>query len=89
MISMLMPAGSAESRSMDLSREFSPYEFGDIAWKERVEGWKLKQEKNQMAMTDGGQAGGGGTDMDDNRQNGDALMYILLELASVQDFNVS
>jgi cellulose synthase A len=69
-----MPAGSAESRSLDLSREFSPYEFGDIAWKERVESWKIKQEKNQMAMTDT-QTGGGGSDMDDNRQNGDAPMY--------------
>ncbi|MCO5553431.1 hypothetical protein L7F22_006952 [Adiantum nelumboides] len=65
---------SVESRSMDMSREFSPYEFGDIAWKERLESWKLKQDKMQMTMAEGGNAGGGGADSDEHGQNGDAQM---------------
>ncbi|KAI5054881.1 hypothetical protein GOP47_0030026 [Adiantum capillus-veneris] len=60
---------SVESRSMDMSREFSPYEFGDIAWKERLDSWKSKQEKMQMIE---GHAGGG--EIDDNGQGGDAAM---------------
>eukprot|EP00250_Pteridium_aquilinum_P018431 c24084_g6_i1 orf=456-3668(-) len=63
---------SVESRSMDMSREFSPYEFGDIAWKERLDGWKVKQDKMQMTMAEGGQTGGGGADIDDHGQNGEA-----------------
>lgn len=61
--------GSVESRSMDMSREFSPYEFGDIAWKERLDSWKSKQEKMQMIE---GHAGGG--EVDDNGQNVDATL---------------
>lgn len=64
---------SVESRSMDMSREFSPYEFGDIAWKERLDSWKAKQEKTQMMMTEGGHARGKG-DLDDNGPNGEITM---------------
>eukprot|EP00249_Psilotum_nudum_P010703 c22707_g2_i1 orf=602-3844(+) len=64
---------SVESRSMDMSREFSPYEFGDVAWKDRVESWKLKQEKMQMMMTEGGQDGGKG-DYDDGQNGADIPM---------------
>ncbi|KAH7442078.1 hypothetical protein KP509_03G069300 [Ceratopteris richardii] len=65
---------SVESRSMDMSREFSPYEFGDIAWKERLESWKLKQDKMQMTTTENDHAGGGGIGHDDPGQNGEAHM---------------
>lgn len=30
----------------DTSREFGSPKLGNIAWKERVDGWKMKQEKN-------------------------------------------
>ncbi|KAG6525332.1 hypothetical protein ZIOFF_015288 [Zingiber officinale] len=35
-------------RSPNTSRE-----FGNVAWKERVDGWKMKQDKNGVAMTNG------------------------------------
>lgn len=39
-----------------MSKEFSPYEFGDIAQKERLDRWKLKQDEMHLTMVDGGQA---------------------------------
>ena len=27
--------------------------FGNVAWKERVDGWKLKQDKNAVPMSTG------------------------------------
>mgnify|MGYP007067645540 CR=1 FL=1 len=64
-----MGLGSVESRSMDMSREFSPYEFGDIAWKERLESWKAKQEKMQVI-----EGHAGGSNVDDNAQNGEVSL---------------
>ena len=63
-----MDLGSVESRSMDMSREFSPYEFGDIAWKERLER-KAKQEKMQVI-----EGHSGGSNVDDNAQNGEVSL---------------
>ena len=34
------------------SREFSGG-IGNVAWKERVDGWKMKQDKNVVPMTNG------------------------------------
>lgn len=34
------------------SREFSG-SIGNVAWKERVDGWKLKQDKGAIPMTNG------------------------------------
>ena len=30
---------------MDPSKDLNSYGLGNVDWKERVEGWKLKQEK--------------------------------------------
>ncbi|KAH7661749.1 Cellulose synthase (UDP-forming) protein [Dioscorea alata] len=38
--------------SPNTSREFSGG-FGNVAWKERVDGWKMKQDKNVVQMTHG------------------------------------
>lgn len=40
------------SHSPNPSREFSGV-FGNVAWKERVDGWKMKQEKSGSLMTNG------------------------------------
>ncbi|XXG64145.1 hypothetical protein AAC387_Pa05g2176 [Persea americana] len=37
---------SPNIRVVDPSREFSSQGFGNVAWKERIDGWKTKQEKN-------------------------------------------
>ncbi|KAI8569065.1 hypothetical protein RHMOL_Rhmol02G0249200 [Rhododendron molle] len=38
-------------RIVDPSKDLNTYGLGNVDWKERVEGWKLKQEKNGMQMT--------------------------------------
>lgn len=37
---------AANIRSVDLG-------MGNVAWKERVDGWKMKQEKNVVSMSTG------------------------------------
>ena len=41
---------SGVSKSSDLS---SAYGYGSVAWKDRVDNWKSRQEKLQMTTTDG------------------------------------
>ncbi|XP_058072785.1 cellulose synthase A catalytic subunit 3 [UDP-forming]-like isoform X2 [Magnolia sinica] len=41
-------------RVVDPAREFGSQGFGNVAWKERVDGWKVKQEKNTAPMSTGG-----------------------------------
>ncbi|XP_024385029.1 cellulose synthase A catalytic subunit 7 [UDP-forming] [Physcomitrium patens] len=56
------------ARPMDPTKDLAQYGYGSVAWKERVESWKLRQGKLQMTMTEGGQlqAGGkGGPEEDD------------------------
>ena len=38
-------------RIVDPSKDLNSYGLGNVDWKERVEGWKLKQDKNIMQMT--------------------------------------
>ncbi|KAG9441669.1 hypothetical protein H6P81_017523 [Aristolochia fimbriata] len=59
------PPGSAEKRSLsyvdpsqpvpvrivDPSKDLNSYGLGNVDWKERVLGWKVKQEKNLMQLT--------------------------------------
>lgn len=47
------------SRSKESSRDLSSYGYGSVAWKERVESWKVKQVRSQMMMTEGRQHGSG------------------------------
>eukprot|EP00850_Spirogloea_muscicola_P016808 SM000139S00125 [mRNA] locus=s139:206993:213164:- [translate_table: standard] len=55
----------------DEEKDLASYGYGSIAWKERVESWKNRQEKMGMAMTEGtnplmgGKGGGGGDDPED------------------------
>ncbi|URD75510.1 cellulose synthase [Musa troglodytarum] len=66
---MMSPGGGGKRvhplpyRSPNSSRE-----FGNVAWKERVDGWKMKQEKNVVPMTNGTShapsEGRGGGDID-------------------------
>ena len=36
---------------MEPSKGSNSYGLGNVGWKERVEGWKLKREKTVMQMT--------------------------------------
>ena len=44
---------AANIRVMDPVREFGSPGLGNVAWKERVDGWKMKQEKNVVPMSTG------------------------------------
>lgn len=49
------------ARPLDPSKDLGSYGYGSIAWKERVESWKLRQSgKLQMTTTEGGQLHGSG-----------------------------
>ncbi|CAK9866152.1 unnamed protein product [Sphagnum jensenii] len=58
-----------QARPMDPTKDLAAYGYGSVAWKERVDSWKLRQEKMQMMMmTEGGQqltGVKGGGDFDD------------------------
>ena len=52
---------AANIRVVDPVREFgSSPGMGNVAWKERVDGWKMKQEKNVVPMSTGQAASGSG-----------------------------
>ncbi|XP_059636344.1 probable cellulose synthase A catalytic subunit 3 [UDP-forming] [Cornus florida] len=48
-------------RSMDPSKDLAAYGYGSVAWKQRMESWKQKQEKLQMMKSENG-----GKDWDDD-----------------------
>jgi cellulose synthase A len=63
------------SKSSDLS---SPYGYRSVAWKDRVDSWKSRQEKLQMTTAEGVTASSGSKtgSVEDNGVDGaDASMY--------------
>lgn len=64
------------------SREFSG-SIGNVAWKERVDGWKLKQDKGAIPMTNGTSIapsegrGVGDIDASTDYNMEDALLWVL------------
>ncbi|CAL9028368.1 unnamed protein product [Prunus brigantina] len=48
------PAFPVQARSMDPSKDLAAYGYGSVAWKERMESWKQKQEKLQMMKHENG-----------------------------------
>lgn len=42
------PALPVQPRSMDPSKDLAAYGYGSVAWKERMEHWKQKHDKQQM-----------------------------------------
>ncbi|XP_047313595.1 cellulose synthase A catalytic subunit 3 [UDP-forming]-like [Impatiens glandulifera] len=43
--------GNSNIRVVDPVREFGASGLGNVAWKERVEGWKMKQDKSTVVQT--------------------------------------
>ena len=56
---------------MDPSKDLNSYGLGNVDWKERVESWKLKQEKNVVHMT--GRYAEGKGDIEGTGSNGEEL----------------
>lgn len=48
-----------QPRSMDPTKDLAVYGYGSVAWKERVENWKRRQDKMQVMRSDGGMLPGG------------------------------
>eukprot|EP00268_Persea_americana_P051649 TRINITY_DN571_c0_g1_i1.p1 TRINITY_DN571_c0_g1~~TRINITY_DN571_c0_g1_i1.p1 ORF type:complete len:1095 (+),score=217.69 TRINITY_DN571_c0_g1_i1:973-4257(+) len=48
------PSLPVQPRSMDPSKDLAAYGYGSIAWKERMESWKQKQEKLQVMRSENG-----------------------------------
>lgn len=42
---------TANVRGVDPTKEYNSSGLGNVAWKERVDGWKMKQEKNAGPMS--------------------------------------
>ena len=61
---------SVPVRIVDPSKDLNSYGLGNVDWKERVEGWKLKQDKNVM-LTSRYPEGKG--DMEGTGSNGEEL----------------
>ncbi|XP_010914890.1 probable cellulose synthase A catalytic subunit 1 [UDP-forming] [Elaeis guineensis] len=65
------PSQPVPVRIVDPSKDLNSYGLGSVDWKERVEGWKLKQEKNMMQMTNKYTDGKG--DIEGTGSNGEDL----------------
>jgi len=48
-----------QPRSLDPTKDLAVYGYGSVAWKERVENWKRRQDKMQVMRSDGGMLPGG------------------------------
>nr|DAD46411.1 TPA_asm: hypothetical protein HUJ06_016348 [Nelumbo nucifera] len=48
------PSLPVQPRSMDPSKDLAAYGYGSVAWKERMENWKQKQEKLQVVKNENG-----------------------------------
>ncbi|XP_071696081.1 cellulose synthase A catalytic subunit 1 [UDP-forming]-like [Rutidosis leptorrhynchoides] len=60
-------------RIVDPSKDLNSYGLGSVDWKERVEGWKLKQDKNMMQMNNRYGAEGRGSEIERTGSNGEEL----------------
>jgi cellulose synthase A len=52
-----------QPRSMDPSKDLAAYGYGSVAWKERMELWKQKQDKMHQMRNDGGDGDDDGLDL--------------------------
>lgn len=68
-LTAVLVALAVQPRSMDPSKDLAAYGYGSVAWKERMEGWKQKQERLQHVRNEGG----GDWDGDD----ADLPLYVL------------
>ena len=70
-------------RIVDPSKDLNSYGIGNVDWKERVESWKLKQDKNMMQVTSKYVEAKGG-DMEGTGSNGDDIqMYVFTCLSNL------
>ncbi|XP_043715662.1 cellulose synthase A catalytic subunit 2 [UDP-forming]-like isoform X2 [Telopea speciosissima] len=56
---------SLQPRSMDPKKDLAVYGYGSVAWKERMEEWKKRQNEKLQVVKHEGENGGGNYDGDD------------------------
>ncbi|CAA6666378.1 unnamed protein product [Spirodela intermedia] len=71
-LSYLDPSTPVPVRIVDPSKDLNSYGLGNVDWKERVESWKLKQDKNMMQVTSKYVEGKGG-DIEGTGSNGEDI----------------
>ena len=59
---------------MDPTKDLAAYGYGSVAWKERVENWKMRQEKMQVMRNERGPLGEG-KDWDPDGNAPDISLY--------------
>ncbi|KAI5664203.1 hypothetical protein M9H77_23526 [Catharanthus roseus] len=69
--SILELLGPVPVRIVDPSKDLNSYELGSVDWKEKVEGWQLKEEKIMVQMTNRYSEGKG--DIKERGSNGEEL----------------
>ncbi|KVH99793.1 Cellulose synthase [Cynara cardunculus var. scolymus] len=63
-------------RIVDPSKDLNSYGLGNVDWKERVEGWKIKQDKNIMQMANRYSGEGRGGEIEGTGSNGEELQLV-------------
>ncbi|KAK4769406.1 hypothetical protein SAY86_027556 [Trapa natans] len=71
----LDPRQPVPVRIVDPSKDLNSYGLGHVDWKERIEGWKLKQEKNVLPISSR-YSEGKGTDIEGTGSNGEELQMV-------------
>jgi hypothetical protein len=81
---MICTCVAVQPRSMDPSKDLAAYGYGSVAWKERMESWKQKQERLHQMRNDGG-----GKDWDGTAEDDDLALYDPESLFDLFHFSVS
>lgn len=56
---------TVQPRPLDPNKDLASYGYGSVAWKERMESWKTRQDKLQLVKSEGGGGGKGPYDDED------------------------
>ncbi|KAE8769296.1 putative cellulose synthase catalytic subunit [Hordeum vulgare] len=70
------PSVPVPVRIVDPSKDLNSYGLNSVDWKERVESWRVKQDKNMMQVTNKYPDPRGGGDMEGTGSNGEDMQMV-------------
>nr|AAY43217.1 cellulose synthase BoCesA1 [Bambusa oldhamii] len=70
------PSVPVPVRIVDPSKDLNSYGLNSVDWKERVESWRVKQDKNMMQVTNKYPEARGGGDMEGTGSNGEDMQMV-------------
>ncbi|VAH02991.1 unnamed protein product [Triticum turgidum subsp. durum] len=70
------PSVPVPVRIVDPSKDLNSYGLNSVDWKERVESWRVKQDKNMMQVTNKYPDARGGGDMEGTGSNGEDMQMV-------------